>query len=77
MAYQRSVGRSIKPAERASLVKSLAGQREHLRSDTDEQVKMQKVGLAPAATDLDPVELAAWTSVGRVILNLHEAITVY
>ena len=25
--------------------------------------------------DLDPAELAAWTSVARVLLNLHETIT--
>jgi len=28
-----------------------------------------------AAPDLDEVQLAAWTSVGRVLLNLHESIT--
>ena len=26
-------------------------------------------------SQLDPAELAAWTSVARVILNLHETIT--
>ncbi len=34
-----------------------------------------KVGLSPAPQDLAPAELAAWTSVARVILNLHETIT--
>jgi hypothetical protein len=34
-----------------------------------------KVGLAPAPQDLAPAELAAWTSVARVILNLHETVT--
>jgi hypothetical protein len=33
------------------------------------------VGQAPAAPGVDPAELAAWTSVARVILNLHEAVT--
>jgi hypothetical protein len=27
--------------------------------------------------DVDPIHLAAWTSVARVILNLHETITRY
>ena len=36
---------------------------------------MLKVGLAPAPQDLAPAELAAWTSVARVLLNLHETIT--
>jgi hypothetical protein len=34
-----------------------------------------KVGLKPVPPDLDAAELATWTSVARVILNLHEAIT--
>ena len=77
LAYQRALGRSIKPAERASLKKFLVAQREHLRSDADEPVKIQKVGLAATPKDTDAVELAAWTSVCRVVLNLHETITIY
>jgi hypothetical protein len=76
-ACQRALGRSIKPKELASLKNFLAAQREHLRSDQEEAVKIQKVGLAPAAKDGDEMELGAWTSVCRVILNLHEVITVY
>ena len=34
-------------------------------------------GNAPVAHDLPPDELAAWTSVARALLNLHEAITRY
>ena len=34
-----------------------------------------KVGLAPLPPAADQAELAAWTSVARVILNLHETIT--
>jgi hypothetical protein len=33
------------------------------------------VGDAPVPAGLDPAELAAWTSVARVLLNLHETIT--
>jgi hypothetical protein len=33
------------------------------------------VGEAPKAKDIDATELAAWTSVSRTILNLHESIT--
>ena len=33
------------------------------------------VGTKPAPSCLDPVELAAWTSVARVLFNLHEIIT--
>ncbi len=76
-AFQHTLGRSIKAKELASLKQFVAAQREHLRSDKDEPAKLQKVGLASAAKDVDEVELAAWTSVCRVILNLHETITVY
>ena len=31
--------------------------------------------IAPIPPDIDPAELAAWTSVARVLLNLHETIT--
>ncbi len=34
-----------------------------------------KVGLHPLPAEVDVVELAAWTSVARVILNLHETVT--
>ena len=34
-----------------------------------------KTGLTKPAGGLDPVEYAAWMSVARVILNLHETIT--
>ena len=34
-----------------------------------------KVGAKPADAKLDKGELAAWTSVARVVLNLHETIT--
>jgi hypothetical protein len=34
-----------------------------------------KVGFAPAPAGVDPAELAAWTHVARVLLNLHETIT--
>ena len=34
-----------------------------------------KTGEKPTDATLDPAELAAWTSIARVILNLHETIT--
>ena len=37
--------------------------------------KLVTMGEAPPAKDLDECELAAWTSVARAILNLHETIT--
>ena len=34
-----------------------------------------KTGIAPVPPMLDKAELAAWTHVARVLLNLHETIT--
>ena len=34
-----------------------------------------KTGAAPVAATLNQPELAAWTHVARVLLNLHETIT--
>ena len=33
------------------------------------------VGISPRPKDVDAAELAAWTSVSRVLLNLNETIT--
>jgi hypothetical protein len=45
------------------------------RSDTASAAALLKAGLAPVPTDVNHVELAAWTHVARVLLNLHETIT--
>lgn len=45
------------------------------RKDTAAAEALLKTGAAPLAKDLDKSELAAWTHVARVLLNLHETIT--
>ncbi len=45
------------------------------RADEGSAKTLLKVGQVPAPADITPSELAAWTSVARTILNLHEAIT--
>ena len=37
--------------------------------------QLLKVGDLTSPSSLDPADLAAWTSVSRVLLNLHETIT--
>jgi len=49
----------------------------HLQSyqqDQEAAVATQTVGASPVHEDLDPAQLAAWTSVARTMLNLHETI---
>jgi hypothetical protein len=52
--------------------------REHLaqyQSRPDAADALFKTGLAAVPSNLDKAELAAWTHVARVLLNLHETIT--
>jgi len=45
------------------------------RADGTAAESLLKVGFSPAPALLDKAELAAWTHVARVLLNLHETIT--
>jgi hypothetical protein len=45
------------------------------RADTASAEALLKIGQSPAPKDLNPAELAAWTNIARVLLNLHETIT--
>lgn len=49
--------------------------RSHYAQDRKAAESLLEVGLAPRPEGVDPGELAAWTNVARVILNLHETIT--
>jgi hypothetical protein len=75
--FQRAVARPAKPAERESLQTFLAGQRAHYRAHPEEAEKLLRIGFAPQPGFKDRAELAAWTSVCRVVLNLHETVTRY
>jgi hypothetical protein len=76
-ACEAAMARPIKPKELKSLETFLALQREHYRSNPDEAKSLMGVGFAPEPSGADETELAAWSQVCRVILNLHETITRY
>ena len=57
-------------------MKFLAEQRDYFRANSADAEKFLKVGLAPEPTG-DKAELAAWTSLCRVLLNAQETITRY
>lgn len=76
-AFEKAVGRKAGAEEKSSLGKFLAEQRKHYTEHTEEPATVQQVGIAPAPDHLDARELAAWTQVCRVLLNLHETITIY
>src|SRR5205823_14528447 len=77
MAFERALGRPVKDKERNSLIKFLNTQREYCAANMAESAKLMHVGIAAAPTNNPKSELAAWTEVCRVMLNLHETITKY
>jgi hypothetical protein len=76
-AYQCALARTIKRNEKQSLEKFLADQRAYYQANPQDAKKLINVGQSATPENLDPAELAAWTTVCRVILNLHETITRY
>ena len=73
-AFQQALCRTPRPDETQTLMSLLSKQLADGLSKADAQA-LQRVGFAPAPAGVDPVELAAWTNLARVILNLHETIT--
>ena len=76
-AFHRALARAPTAQEKASLLNFLAVQRSQYEQNAADAQKLLGVGVAPAPHGEKPVELAAWTQVCRVILNLHETITCY
>jgi hypothetical protein len=75
-AVQTALLRPAKPEEQKSLLAFLATQRTHYAANPADADKLLRVGNRPRAA-LPAAEHAAWTSLARVILNLHETITRY
>ncbi len=76
-AFELSLARPPEVKEHIMLINFLNSQRTAFKADKGAAEKFIHIGLAKPATNSDPVELAAWTSLCRVILNLHETITRY
>lgn len=74
-AYRRALSRNAKPEEIKVLESLLEKHRVEFKKDPEGAKKLLGVGIAPLPKDVDAAVLAAWTSVCRVILNLHEAVT--
>jgi hypothetical protein len=76
-AIKRALSRSVTLEESSVLLGLLEKHRSEYQADTALAKQVAANGARPPATDLDPVELAAWTGVARVIMNLHETFTRY
>ncbi|MDB6131260.1 MAG: Planctomycete cytochrome [Verrucomicrobiales bacterium] len=74
-AWKQALGR-LPRTDEIKISRDLVGrQLAEYYSDPEAAKLVIHVGLAPNPDGIDPVELAAWTSVCRVILNLHETVT--
>lgn len=73
--WQTVLGREPAAAEAAELLRLLDDHRTQFAADRKAAEALVSVGISPRPKDLDAAELAAWTSVSRVLLNLNETIT--
>ena len=74
-AFRLATGRTPDPQERAVLLEQAQEALAEYRQHGDEAKALLTVGASKTDPRLDPKELAAWTTVAGVILNLDETIT--
>jgi hypothetical protein len=75
LAFRLALARPPAKEETIILQKLLEQERSVYAKNEKDALAFLKTGEKPADATLDPAELAAWTSIARVILNLHETIT--
>jgi hypothetical protein len=75
-AFSESLGRPPGPEELRGLLDFLNAARKAYSERPEDIPRLLAIGNSPPPNDASP-ELAAWTSLCRVILNLHETITRY
>ncbi|MEA3209625.1 MAG: hypothetical protein QOE70_2682 [Chthoniobacter sp.] len=74
-AFRQALGRPPRADELETTSDLLHKHLTEYEAAADAAQQLVKTGLTPLPTDLPTPELAAWTNVARVILNLHETIT--
>ncbi len=74
-AFRRATARSPGADELRILIRGLEHHRQTYRSDKEAAERLIRHGDSPLDPKLDPVELAAYTAIASVILNLDETIT--
>ena len=76
-AFQQTLSRLPQPKELEIMTGLYEKHKTEYTGNPDAAKALATTGEAPATQGIEPIELAAWTSVARVILNLHETITRY
>jgi hypothetical protein len=74
-AWRQVLGRSAESEEAALLEELLKKHRAQYAADPKAAEAIVSIGISPRPENVDVPELAAWTSVSRVLLNLNETIT--
>ncbi len=74
-AYRQALSREPNAQELNVLAGLLDKHRSEYAADPSAAQQLLSAGEAPLSDNMDRAELAAWTSVVRVLLNLHETIT--
>jgi hypothetical protein len=74
-AFRRALSRTPREPESAVLTKLLVTHQSEYSQDPKSADELVAIGEHPVPGSINHVELAAWTSVCRTILNLHETIT--
>ncbi len=75
LAYQRVLARNPSEQEQLAIARLYEQHAEYYRANSDEAEALVAVGHSPSSEKHSPAEIAAWTSVARVLLNVHETIT--
>jgi hypothetical protein len=75
LAFRLATARRPKPVELTVLEKVFAKELETYRKDRQAAMKLLSVGESKRNEKLDAAELAAWTALASVILNLDESVT--
>ncbi len=74
-AWQQALQRPPRAEESKTMIALLDERLTAYRANAAAGEALLKTGFAPVPAGLDKAELAAWTHVARVLLNLHETIT--
>ena len=77
LGFSRVLGREPRGEETAVLLELLGKHQEAYRADPQAAAALLEVGVHVSPGEFTNTDLAAWTSVARVLLNLHETITRY
>lgn len=76
-AYHQALSRQPSDKELEIVTVLFEKHKTEFSSNPDSAKTLVAVGEAPETQGIEPTELASWTSIARVILNLHETITRY